>query len=81
MNYIIDRENNLYIIKIGKTINDKVFQKVINEIIDIRNLKDKLYVYYTYFNKDATYCILDFNKRKLTDEDVNNIVDKKVMSL
>ena len=72
MDYRMDRENNLYIIRID-SLNDAVFKKVISKILEIRGLNDKVYAYYTYFTKDYSYCILDFNKRKYTDDEIEMI--------
>ena len=72
MNYQMDRANNLYIIRVD-SLNDVIFQKVIKEILCIRGLEKKVYAYYTYFTKDYSYCILDFNKRKFNLNDVEKI--------
>lgn len=72
MNYILDRKNNLYII-IVDNFNDRIFKKVINDILEMRNIKDKFYSYYTFFNKDCSCCILDFNKRNFNDDEVEEL--------
>ena len=73
MDYKIDRENNLYIIKID-SLNNEVFHKVIKNIIEIHNIQDKIYCYYTYFNKDYSYCIIDFNRKKFNNDEVEEII-------
>ena len=74
MNYIIDQKDNFCIIKMD-TLNDEIFQQVINEILEIKGLTDKIYVYYTYFTKDYSYCILDFNRRKYNEEEIEKIAN------
>ena len=77
MDYKIDRANNLYIIRID-TFNDEIFKEVIKNIIEIRGIKNKLYCYNTYFTKDYTYCIVDFNRKKYCDEEIEFIAKKYV---
>lgn len=76
MKYIYDAERDYYIIKINKKMDNALFQKAVNSILKEEELANSLYCYYTFFNQDYTYCILDFNRRNLSDIQINNLISK-----
>lgn len=78
MEYNYNEENDLYIIHLSEIIDSKLLQKIINKILSGNNpnTKDDVRPYYVYnlsFSSDYRYCILDFNKRKFEQEEIDKI--------
>ncbi len=76
MEYYYDSDNDFYVIILNNIINQKEYLKILKEIIQ-NDSRGDLNVYYTTFTNNFEYVILDFNKRKLSNEEIINLLNKK----
>ena len=76
MEYYYDSDNDFYVIILNNIFNQKEYLKVLKEIIQ-KDSRGDLNVYYTTFTNNFEYVILDFHKRKLSNEEIINLLNKK----
>ena len=76
MEYYYDSDNDFYVIMLNNILDQKEYLKILKEIIQ-NDSRGDLNVYYTTFTDDFKYVILDFNNRKLSNEEIINLLNKK----
>lgn len=76
MEYYYDQDNDFYVIKVNGKINQSEYEKILRNIIYNETRAD-IQVYYSTVTNDFQYIIIDFNKRKLTDNDIIELIDNK----
>ena len=76
MGYYYDSVNDFYVIKITNKLTHSEYMKILKYIIQNEKRGD-IKVYYTTLADNFEYVILDFSDRKLTTEDVHNLLTTK----
>ena len=79
MEYYYDKDNDFYVIELNGVFNQNEYMKVLKKILNEEKRGDLL-VYYSTFTKDSKYVVIDFEKRKFTDEELSELLSnsKKV---
>ena len=76
MEYYYDKDNDFYVIKLNGSVNHVEYMKILKEIIQNEKRPD-INVYYSTITNDFKYVIIDFNKRKLSDEEIIYLLNNK----
>ena len=75
MNYYYDTSNGVYVIELNSINNNEDYQAMLKEI-SLKEMEHGNNIYYIYYYcyKDINYCIIDFQKRKFSNEDIESII-------
>lgn len=76
MEYYYDKDNDFYVIKLNGSVNHVEYMKILKKIIQNEKRPD-INVYYSTITNDFKYVIIDFNKRKLSDEEIMYLLNNK----
>ena len=76
MEYYYDNDNDFYVITLNGSLNQVKYMKIIKEIIKNEKRPD-INVYYSTMTNDFKYVIIDFNKRKLSNERIMYLLNNK----
>ncbi len=75
MSYLYDGNKKLYIISLEGITDEKEYQGLLNEITIIEMSRGNN-IYYTFYDSECKYCIIDFHKRMYTKEEIDSIIEE-----
>ena len=76
MEYYYDSSNDIYVIKLDERANQKEYLHILKQILQDEKRGD-LRVYYSTFTDGYEYVIIDFNNRKLSNEEIFTFLQEK----
>ncbi len=76
MEYYYDSSNDIYVIKLDERANQKEYLHILKKILQDEKRGD-LRVYYSTFTDGYEYVIIDFNNRKLSNEEIFTFLREK----
>ena len=76
MYYFYNSKKDVYVINLIDIKKNNEFQNILREI-SLMEIRNDNYQYNTYFNKDYTGCIVDFNRQSFTQDDIENIINNE----
>lgn len=76
MEYYYDSSNDIYVIKLDEKANQKEYLRILKQILQDEKRGD-LRVYYSTFTDGYEYVIIDFNNRKLSNEEIFTFLQEK----
>ena len=76
MEYYYDSSNDIYVIKLDEKANQKEYLHILKQILQDEKRGD-LRVYYSTFTDGYEYVIIDFNDRKLSNEEIFTFLQEK----
>ncbi len=76
MEYYYDQTNDFYVIKLNGSFNQVEYMKILREILQ-KEKRDDLSIFYTTLTNDNKYVVIDYQKRKYTDDELKNLLEHK----
>ena len=76
MEYYYDNDNDFYVIKLNGKTNHTEYTRILREIIHNEKRPD-INVYYSTVTNNFEYVIIDFNKRKFSDQEIMELLNNK----